>query len=258
MAKPSVSELWLRPCGRVPLAPRLRLVCFPHAGGTAQAFRSWPERLPPGTGMFAVQYPGRQDRFSEPLIDDIDGLTGPLVAALEPFVGEPLVLLGHSMGAFVAYETTVELERRHGRVVDQLVVSGVCPPHRKPPHQVHRQSDEALVADVRRVNASFADLLANPELMRVLLPMIRADYRLSETYRRDEPVPVEARLLAAGGIEDSEVGRQGLLAWSSCAAGHFEVLVQPGGHFYLFDDADAFTASLAERLPGGALWSPAG
>ncbi|WJY37080.1 alpha/beta fold hydrolase [Streptomyces sp. P9-2B-2] len=251
-AKPTPSELWLRPCNTPVQRPRLRLVCLPHAGGTAHSFRSWAARLPADIGVYAVQYPGRQDRFIEPLIDDMEQMVEPIVAALEPLTGEPLVIFGHSMGAYVAYEVTAELERRHGQVVDLLAVSGASPPHHKGEAQIHKLSDAELIADLKRVNASLMDLLAQPDLVEVLLPMIRADYRLSERYERLDPVPVKAELVAVGGTADSEVDRGGLEAWSAFAADRFEVIELPGGHFYLFDDEAAVTGVLAARLPGAA------
>jgi surfactin synthase thioesterase subunit len=240
---------WLRSCGVPARRPLVRLVCLPHAGGTAHAYRSWPALLPADVAVFAVQYPGRQDRFAEPLVDDIGQMTQCIAAAVQPFLGEPLVIFGHSMGAFVAYEVTVELERRHGPVVDLLMVSGAPPPHRKALGQLHTRSDAALIADIKRINASFLEVAAKPDLLGVLLPMIRADYRLSETYTRGEPVPVSAALVAVGGAADPEVSRDRLEAWSACAAGPFEAITLPGTHFYLFEDETTVARSLAARLP---------
>ena len=241
--------LWLRPCNATTQPPAMRLVCLPYAGGTAHAYSSWPTLLPADVGVYGLQYPGRQDRFAEPLVDDIGQLVGPIATAMRQFIGEPLVLFGHSMGAFVAYEVTVELERRHGRVVDLLVVSGAPPPHRKAHGRPHEFSNAELIADVRRINQSFTDILDEPALLDVLLPMIRADYRLSETYVRRDPLPVHAGLVAVGGDHDPAVSRDELEAWSAFAGTGFEALTLPGGHFYLFDDQATLTRSLAARLP---------
>src|SRR5262245_10087619 len=113
-ARTTPTRLWLRPCNVTAHPPAMRLVCLPYAGGTARVYSSWPALLPTNVAVYALQYPGRQDRFEEPLADDIGRMVGPIATAMHPFIGDPLVLFGHSMGAFVAYEVTVELERRHG------------------------------------------------------------------------------------------------------------------------------------------------
>ncbi|KIZ14868.1 hypothetical protein SNA_30875 [Streptomyces natalensis ATCC 27448] len=254
-ANPTSPERWLRLCNTPVQQPRLRLVCLPHAGGTAHEFRSWGARLSSDVAVYAVQYPGRQDRFVEPLVDDMGTMVERIVEVLEPWIGEPLMLFGHSMGAYIAYEVAAELERRHGQVIDLLAVSGAAPPHRKRRGRIHELSDTELIADLKRVNASLADLLAQPELVKVLLPMIRADYRLSERYERHDPLPVKAPLVALSGNADPEVDRSGLEAWSAFANSRFDVIVLQGGHFYLFDGEADVTAALAAHLPGAPHWS---
>ncbi|MFK0149883.1 thioesterase II family protein [Streptomyces griseus] len=240
--------LWIRPCHQTD-APRRRLVCLPHAGGTAREYISWPALLPPDVGVYAVQYPGRQDRFVEPAAAGIESLAQEIASALEPFTGDPLTVFGHSMGAYVAYEVVLELERRHGRVVDLLVVSGVAAPQDKRPSEVHLLPDEAFAAEVARDNEAFARLLTAPDLVEVLLPMIRDDYRIFEVYSRSRPPAVLASLLATGGTEDPGVDPAGLTRWGQLTSGGFDVVSFPGGHFYLVEDESALVGRLAERLP---------
>jgi pyochelin biosynthetic protein PchC len=242
------SARWLRASHAVD-APDLRLVCFPHAGGTAQAFRTWSSWTPPGCELLAVQYPGRQDRLGEACAEDMPSLVAPIVDHLVPLTDRPLVLFGHSMGANVAYEVVLELERRRGGVVDLLVVSGARAPHRADPRRVHLLGDDEIVADVRRLNESFAKILDAPELVELLLPAIRADYRLSETYLRRDPIRVSAPVAVFGGIDDPDVSRNDLHEWSAVAGGRFEVRTFPGGHFYLADDEPTVVGELVSRLP---------
>jgi pyochelin biosynthetic protein PchC len=248
-------QLWLRPCNR-PVHRTTRLVCLPHAGGTAQGYRSWLAAAPADVGVYAVQYPGRQDRFDEPLVDDVARMVELLSAAIAPWVGERLSLFGHSMGALVAYELTLELERRHGPVVDLLVVSGSPAPHTKAPSNLHRQDDAALIADVIRLNPSAADLLHNPDLVDVLVPMIRADYRLTETYRRADPLPVHSAVLAVGGNSDPDLSVEDLERWSAVARGRCEVLTFPGDHFYLLQEGSSLVSAITARLPGRRKTAP--
>lgn len=242
---------WLRACNRVG-RPRCRLVCAPHAGGTAHAYRDWPASLPDDVEVHAVQYPGRQDRLGEPAATSMTELVKPVADALEPFLSEPLALFGHSMGAVVAYEVTLELERRHGRVVDLLAVSGSRAPNHREEHDRHELSDADLIDELRRINDSFGELLAAPELLELVLPAIRADFRLVSRYLRTPPVPVRAPLLVLGGTADPDVSPEDLKQWRACASGAFGVRAFPGGHFYLADEQpvlDALVPWLPERRP---------
>ncbi|MEU2834226.1 alpha/beta fold hydrolase [Streptomyces lavendulae] len=245
----TTAGLWLRSGGGSGQRPRRRLICLPHAGGTASTYRTWPELLPRDLAVHTAQYPGRQDRFAELAADSIEDMAESIASAVEPLSGDPLVVFGHSMGAYIAYEVVAELERRHGPVVDLLVVSGVIAPHRKGAGDVHKLGDAEFVAEVARDNESFAELLANPDLIEVLLPMIRDDYRLFEMYRPSDPPAVRARMLATGGAADPDVDHDGLLSWGELAAGDFEAVTFPGGHFYLVEDEPALVGALAERLP---------
>src|SRR5579884_780649 len=130
IAREDRSALWLRPCHPPRRSPAARMVFLPPAGGTVQTLTALTTRLPADVGAFAVQYPGRQDRYGEPFARNIEEMVEPVAEALAPFTSEPLVVFGHSMGAYVAYEVTMALERRFGTVVDLLVVSGAVAPHR--------------------------------------------------------------------------------------------------------------------------------
>ncbi|MCZ1006991.1 thioesterase II family protein [Streptomyces lydicus] len=223
-------------------------MCAPHAGGTAQAYRTWHAGLPAGIEVIGVQYPGRQDRLGEPVPASMDELVGPVADAVEPSLGEPLALFGHSMGAVVAYEVTLELERRHGQVVDLLAVSGSRAPHHREKHERHALDDAALIEELRRLNDDFTDLLDAPELLELILPAIRADFGVVARYLRTPPLPVRAPLLALGGSSDPDVAAQDLTHWRACAGGAFSTRVMAGGHFYLADQAPVLDA-LAPWLP---------
>lgn len=245
----SSTALWLRHCNPDIPAARRHVVGLPYAGGAANGYATWPRYLPADVAVYGVQYPGRQDRFGEQPPVSIEHMAADIADAAAPLCGGPLVVVGHSMGAYVAYELVVELEHRYGPVVDLLVVSGVTSPHRKCPGEIHTLADADFAAVVARDNATFAELLADPDLIDVLLPMIRDDYRLFEIYGRATPVPVRAWILAMGGTEDPDVDADGLATWAEVAGAGFDLAMFSGDHFYLVDDEPTVVAAIASALP---------
>ncbi|MFB7476823.1 thioesterase II family protein [Kitasatospora sp. NPDC056184] len=239
---------WLRACNQV-VRPRCRIVCAPHAGGTAQAYRGWPRGLPHDVEVHAVQYPGRQDRLAEDPVESMPEIVRSTADALEPFLGEPLVLFGHSMGAGVVYEVALELERRHGRPADLVIVSGSRAPHHRDPRDRDDLDDRTLIEEVRRLNRSFEELAAAPELLELVMPSIRADFKLAARYFRSPPVALRAPLLALGGIADPDVSPEDLAEWRACTTGRFAARTLPGDHFYLVDEGPVLD-TIAPWLPG--------
>ncbi|MET8388555.1 alpha/beta fold hydrolase [Streptosporangium canum] len=230
-------DRWLR-CQRADPAPRLRLVCFPHAGSAAGFFRTWAGRLPYGVELYAVQYPGRQDRIEEEFAADMDGLAGPVAAALEDLPGVPIALFGHSMGAAVAHEVARRLEERERVPLAGLVVSGRPAPDRLRPAEVHLGGDEALLTDLRRLGGTSEEVLADPALRALVLPALRADYRLIETYEPRPRPPVRTPICVCLGDADPEVDLDEAAAWADHTAGGFGLRAFPGDHFYLVAHED--------------------
>src|SRR5262245_27618913 len=128
------SSHWIVRFGQRPHA-RMRLFCFPYAGSGASVYRAWPEQLPPDVELCAVQMPGREGRYAEPLLTDVHALTPPLCAGIAPYLDRPFAFFGHSLGALVAYETTVRLAREQGLSPAMLFVSGHRAPHLPRTHE---------------------------------------------------------------------------------------------------------------------------
>ncbi|MFE3578030.1 thioesterase II family protein [Streptomyces vinaceus] len=235
-------------------APALRLVCFPHAGGTAGFFRGWSRHLAPDVELLAVQYPGRETRFTEPLVPRMaelaDSLAGPL-AALDPV---PTVFLGHSMGAAVAHETLLRLEAAGSGDVRRLCVSGRAADRPARPVPL---TDEEIVEAVGALGGTSAEVWEDPDLREMLLPIVRNDYHLIDAYRCDPAAPpLRAGILALTGDADPRVTPGQARAWESRTSGPFGCRVLPGDHFYLVPHA-AEVARLA-TAPFGLSARPGG
>jgi pyochelin biosynthetic protein PchC len=242
---------WLRRYGERPGATA-RLVCLPHAGGAPTFFRDWTHRMSPGVEVSAVCYPGRQDRFAEPCITEMAEMAGQVAEALAPLGNRPLALFGHSMGATVAFEAARLLRSDHGVTLSCLFVSGAVPPHRVPRGSRHREGDEALIADIREQGATEWAMLADTEFREFLMPAIRADYQLMETYElvggNDEVL--DTPIVAYYGEGDSDAAHGGIEEWGRFTRWPLEVRAFPGGHFYLRDAESELLADIVRRMVG--------
>ncbi|WP_228001506.1 thioesterase II family protein [Nocardia australiensis] len=229
-----------------------QMLCFPPGGGTVSAYRSLAAKLGAGVAVAAVQYPGRQDRLSEPAIGDIGTLADRIAAqVLGQGRVERLSLFGHSMGATVAFETARRLERA-GQPVTTLFVSGRPAPTFIEPSRLHLASDDALIGDLERLAndpASVAILRDEPSLAELVLPAVRSDYQAVETYVYRDGDPLVGNIAVLVSTEDPTVTPQQASQWREHTRAGFADAVFPGGHFYLdehvADVAEFITATLA-------------
>jgi surfactin synthase thioesterase subunit len=248
--EPTDDDLWLRRYRRI-ATPAVRLVCFPHAGGTAPFYR--PVSYALGTAarveVLAVQYPGRQDRRAEKPIADLGRLADGVFEALARCSGLPLVLFGHSMGAVVAFEVARRCERARMPVA-RLIVSGRRGPAigQETADDLHPMGDDAIMAEIRRLDGSASIVLDDPDLMAAALPSLRADYRAIETYRVGAEATVSCPVTSLTGDRDPKTSVAEAEDWRSHTTGEFDLNVFPGGHFFLVEEMPRVIEILDHRL----------
>ncbi|WP_406376578.1 alpha/beta fold hydrolase [Streptomyces sp. NBC_00647] len=223
-----------------------RLLCLPHAGGSASFYHPLARRLGADMETLAVQYPGRQDRRTEEPVTDIGRLAGHVVAALDAEDDRPLALFGHSMGAVVAFETARQLSAA-GRPPAVLIVSGRRAPSRQVPETVHRRDDAGVLDELRKLAGTDARVLGDPELLEMILPAIRADYRALAGYGLSAAV-VDCPLVALTGDRDPVTPVEDALAWSEHTTAAFASQVFPGGHFYLAEQQDEVVRAIRDSV----------
>ncbi len=241
------SDLWIRRYHPA-RESRVQLVCFPHAGGSASFYFPVSAALAPAVEVAAVQYPGRQDRRFEPHVRSITELADAIFDAVRPLAGRPLAFFGHSMGAILAYEVAVRLEAVGVDPLTRLYVSGRRAPSCRREESLHRQGDQALIAELAQLSGTSSGLLTDPEALAMILPAIKSDYQAIGTYRPSDARPLRAPVTAIVGAEDSRVTVEEADAWRRHSGSSFNLRVLPGGHFYLIDHSRDVIRLIAEDL----------
>jgi surfactin synthase thioesterase subunit len=231
MPTSTAEDLWIRNFHPAPLAGS-RLVCFPHAGGSATFFFSMSRSLAPSVEVLAVQYPGRQHRRSEKCIEDIAEMADRICDSLDRYTDRPIALFGHSMGAVLAFETALRLERATGTVA-HVFVSGRGAPCVHRGDAWHERDDDALLAHLRQLGGTDARLLGDRDLAPLILPALRSDYRAVGRYRHRAGERLRTALTALTGDADPAVSVEAASAWRDHTTGAFDLRVLPGGHFFL-------------------------
>lgn len=226
------NDPWIRRFQPSDEAP-VRLVCFPHAGGSATFYFPVARALTPDVDVLAVQYPGRQDRRNEECVDDIHVLADRIVEALRPWADRPLALFGHSMGATVGYEVALRMERE-GNAVLGLFASGRRAPSRYRDESVHRRDEAGLVAALKELSGTDEAVLGDEEMLRMVLPAIRGDYKAVETYRHRAGQRLTCPVAVLVGDSDPVTSLDEADAWREHTEGPCTLDVfENGGHFFL-------------------------
>ena len=230
-------------------AARMRLFCLPYAGGGASIYTGWQDELPGDVEVCAVELPGRRVRLREPAIRRSQPLVDAIVAGLRPHLDMPYALFGHSLGAVLAFELARALRRAGPRAPESLFLSGAAAPHLPRTHRVlWRMSDEDFLAEIRALGGVPDSLLAEPELMALFMPILRADFEVVDTYVYEPGAPLACPVHLYGGEADRRVRPAQLAAWRDLVSGPVTLETFPGGHFYLHPERSSLTSSIGRRL----------
>jgi len=230
----------------------LRLFCAHHAGGSAQYFDPWPAGLPAEFEVYGVNLPGRGLRRIEPLVRDLATIVTALADEMEQYLDRPYALFGDSIGALVSYEVIRELQRRGAPLPVRLFASGMVAPQIvwwDPDAPLHKTADAALFDGlVHDAGMLDAVSLANDELRQVMLPVLRADLEMAETYAHQPGPPLAVPITASRGDDDTLLTPEQLEGWSALTGAEFEHLTFPGAHFYSQQSQPEVLAMIADRL----------
>ena len=230
--------------------PQLRVYCFSHAGRGASMYAQWRTALGPNVEVCPVQLPGREERFAEPPARRMRMLVdGFLEAVGRELASAPFALFGHSMGAALAYEVARQLREDPARQPRLLIVSGAQSPHANARRKrLHDLPEPRLLDELRRWNGTPERVLRDPELLEIVLPIIRADLEVLETYNVADDYLLRCDVLALAGTHDPSVSPIAMSHWRDYTRGAFDLHVVAGDHFFVNTNARAVQAIVAAAL----------
>jgi surfactin synthase thioesterase subunit len=244
----SLDTLWIARSAPPTDAP-VRLFCLSYAGGGASAFRAWPARLQ-GVEVLPVLLPGRETRMLERPFDRMPPLVDALADAIAPELDRPYAVFGHSMGARLGFELLRELRRRDERAPLALFASSCKAPHlpRAPQPLFEQMPENVFVARLRNMNGTPPEVFENPELLELVLPAIRADFAVVDSYEYADEPALACPIRAFGGTMDTEAREDELLAWQAHTTTSFALRMLSGGHFTIVSHEQKITAAVATEL----------
>lgn len=216
-------------------SPDVRLFCFAHAGGGASVFRDWPDRLPMSVEVCAVQLPGREARLMERPFTRMEELVDALAPAIAPLLDRPFAVFGYSLGAAIAWEMACRIQHMAGLSPSHVFACARRAPHFAPrQEQIHALPEAAFKQKLRALGGTPEEALNNAELLELILPILRADFELNDTYISQPPMrQLRCAMTVLGGEQDTEVSPKALESWQEFTSGQFSSVIFPGAHFFL-------------------------
>ncbi|MEM8504889.1 MAG: alpha/beta fold hydrolase [Cyanobacteria bacterium P01_D01_bin.1] len=220
-------------CPQQRVCPKLRLVCFPYAGGSAWMFRPWASQLPESVEVLAVEPPGRGKRLAEPALTHLSDIVQALGPQLLPYLNVPFAVFGHSMGALVAFEVCRWLRRSAQIVPVHFWAAAARAPHLAvQPPLMHTLDDEAFINRLKRYQGTPTSVLNNAELMSLVLPTLRADFTVLETYTHQPGEPFPFPITGVWGESDPIVSKADVALWQTHTS-EFALQAIAGHHFFI-------------------------
>jgi surfactin synthase thioesterase subunit len=227
----------------------MRLFCLPYAGGSAAVYRSWAARLGPRFDLVTVELPGHGRRIREPPHSAATTLVELLIAELgEAFRAGPFAIFGHSLGGLLGFQLTHELLRRGLPRPSRLFLSATRRPKRPGPYMLHSLPDAALLETLGRLGGAPQEALAHKELMEIMLPVVRADLQVAETWSFEPPGTLEIPVSLLGGTSDPLVPPAEMDGWRAYFSGEVDRHSYPGDHFYLQPQREALLDHLIAAM----------
>jgi medium-chain acyl-[acyl-carrier-protein] hydrolase len=215
----------------------VQIFCFPYSGGSAQLFQAFARMMPPGIGVYALEMPGRGRRFKDTPHDTLRDQVREAVAGLATIrKGTESLFFGHSIGGLIAFETARELRREGQSLPRHIFVSAIRAPQiPRREQKVHNLTDEEFIGKLKEMGGTPQEILAHQEMLELMLPILRNDFKLYETYAYKAEKPLTCPITAFAGTLDEDVTRADIDAWALHTSSIFTSHMFKGGHFFIHD-----------------------
>lgn len=228
-----------------------RLFLFPYAGGGPPAFTTWCKEFPDTIEVWIVHYPARGSRYKEAPVKELSVLVEQIHQAIQVLIHKPFAFFGHSMGGMVAFDLVRTLRQKNSLQPVTLFISACGAPHIPRPHKpMHALPDEEFLKALKDLNGIPAEVLNHPDLMKLLLPTLRADFELFETYHFASASPLDCPIVAFGGLDDPRVSRERIEGWSLHTSSNFKSRFFDGDHFFINTAKKPVIAEIRSSLSG--------
>lgn len=229
---------------------KTRLFLFPFAGGTSQSYRSLIKSgsLAP-CNISALELPGRGIRMRDLLTSDIAMIKAECFESIKPYVNQPLVLFGHSMGAILAFELLCELEANYPELNAALVVSAAnSPKHVALKHDFSRMPNEEFKNVLNSMGGIPTAISENEALIEFFLPRIRNDFSLIQQYKNHKNIRLKSSIKVIAATDDDNLTREGITSWESYTQSSFQLNWCSGGHFYIEKNMTLLSDTLNQAI----------
>lgn len=230
---------------------KIKLFAIPYSGSSATIYLKWKPMLHPDIELVPVEFPGRGKRFGANLCDSMPELIEDLYESIQGQLDEgPYAIYGHSLGGLAAYELGVQIMKNHRSLPIHMFLSACNPPHKRyGQHQLHLLPDNRFLEEIIKLGGTAEEVQANPELMRVFLPIIKADYKIYETYAgRDEHVQLPVDFTVMLGTSDPLMPSENGLEWKKYTNRQFNLKELSGGHFFIHERLDEVVSVVHNAL----------
>jgi len=221
---------------------KLRLFCFPYAGSSAVVtYKFLVDNLPEFIDVCPVELPGRGARMMETLIDNLDVVIDEATEAIQDFIDIPFIFFGHSMGALISYELTHSLIQKYSAKPSKLYMSAHKAPFLERSGPImHKLEANKFTDELVKMDGISKEIMQHKELMELVLPIIRNDYLVCETYKYKQKELLDIPITVFGGSYDKDITENDLLAWSKITSADFNHFMIQGDHFFILKQKDYF------------------
>jgi medium-chain acyl-[acyl-carrier-protein] hydrolase len=239
---------WVRRASPSP-NPRVRLFCFPYAGGWSQIYQPWVNHLSDDIELCLIELPGRGPRLSEAPMTNLSMLVEEIAINIYPYLDRPFAFFGHSMGALLSFELALLLRHQGYSEPNHLFASGHRAPHlmrkRSPTHDL---PEPEFIEELRRLQGTPEAVLINEELRELVFPALRADFRAIETYEYETDEPLNCPITVFGGLQDFDVDIASLEGWRQHTTKKFDLQLFTGNHFFLHESQTLIIQAIRQQM----------